>query len=89
MTTMSTSTEKWRATMKSADQSLKEGDFHVAEALLLQAYESGLKLFGPDHGSVGLVLLRLAEVAFKTGRNDLGRSYQMEVDRIVELYIAD
>jgi hypothetical protein len=80
---------QWRKLLDVAETALDLSDYQMAEEVLLKAYELAVKQCGPDSGAPGLVLLRLAEVSFKTGRNELGKSYQNEVQRIVEIYMAD
>jgi hypothetical protein len=89
MSTINTSAETFRRLMESVEKAIRGEQLQTAESQLLQAYELGLELFGRDHGAVGLVLLRLAEVAHKTGRVELGREYHLEVDRIVDQYLRN
>jgi hypothetical protein len=89
MSTTTTAAETFRRLMDSVEKAVRSEEYQTAESLLLQAYEKGLELFGRDHGTVGLVFLRLAEVAYKTGRIELGSEYQLEADRIIDLYLAD
>jgi hypothetical protein len=75
--------------MAKAQLSLEDGDYRRAETMLLQAYESGVKIFGTHHGAVGLVLLRLASVCHRTGRPELGSRYEAEADDILASYVLD
>lgn len=79
----------WRDSIDSATRLLQDGDYGKAEAMLLDAYEHGKNLFGPNDGNVGLVLLRLAEACLRQGKHQLAAEYAAEVDRIIEHYGLD
>ncbi|MBS1994250.1 MAG: tetratricopeptide repeat protein [Cyanobacteria bacterium SZAS LIN-3] len=61
-------------------------DYGKSEELLLRAYEHARQLFGPDHGEVGLVLLRLVAVCNKQGKTELANEYLAETEKIVRTY---
>jgi hypothetical protein len=55
--------------------------------MFLEAYSTGIFLFGKENGSIGVVLLRLAEIYTRTGRLELAHQYESEADRIISTYL--
>lgn len=76
----------WQELKDEAKRAMQGSDFRKAETLLLKAYQQAQDLFGPDHGEVGLILIQLLEVSKKQGKHELAAQYQLEIDRIVEIY---
>ena len=89
MNSLNISRERWTEIMALANVAINNGDMGRGEALLLQAYESGTRIFGADHGAVGLVLMRLATVCRLTRRDELAEKYEAEADDILQSYVLD
>ena len=79
----------WKSMMESAQRLMWNKEFAEAESILLDAYERGREIFGPDDGNVGLVLLRLVEVCDEQGKKELALQFKVEIERILALYRAD
>lgn len=76
----------WQELKDEAKRAMQASDFRKAETLLLKAYQQAQDLFGTDHGEVGLVLMQLLEVSQKQGKLEIAAQYQLEIERIVEIY---
>ena len=81
--------EAWKDLMDKAVRAIKFDRLEKAEELLLEAYRESKATYGPDHGTVGLVLLRLADVCEKLGKTRIAEHYRAEIDRILRGYLVD
>lgn len=75
--------------MRTANDASAGGDVATAEMLFLKAYDQGVALFGVNHGSVGLVLMRLSQLSRRTGKLVLAAAYEEEAERIADVYLFD
>jgi len=73
----------WVQLSNSASRAVRAGDLEKAELLLLDAYECCKSTYGPNDGTVGLVLLELADVCDKQRKFELGAEYRAEIRRII------
>lgn len=74
----------WVQLSNSASRAVRSGDFEKAELLLLDAYECCKRTYGPNDGTVGLVLLDLADLCDKQRKFALGAEYRAEIRRIID-----
>ena len=72
-----------------AERAAQASDFSKAEEHLLSMYEYAKQIYGPEHGEVGAVLMRLVEVCECQGKLQLAAIYLAETEKIVESYVLD
>ena len=79
----------WKSLQIEAKTAANAGLFATAESLFLQALEIAEKKFGPHHGEVGLVLLKLAKLYELERKPALAEPLHVRIQEILTVYQED